>query len=655
MIILVLSFFLSTNVFSQNFFEDTEALTNFIGRNELDRYMSHKNKDGINGRYFLNFRPSLSLDPATSCLTQDKKDNRYELILVSSFNNQSSSIDEEATQRAQFSTNELEMLKKYYAKNFNEASLNKDSILTLVTDIWKSDRISTPSKDFDPNSILGKELVIEGILQTAAKSNLNEKDLSRSIAETISGIYKTDEEKYQALSKLSSRLYRNYNDPRNPGSNTSDLNPDNKELPSGDISLNDMMKAAADFDPSRGGVCNDISESIIMIGENLFPNKDVLAINSGTHFGVVVSGGKEHRIIDGMNSYSMKNKLTLDPTLSSTNLRLSKVVDGKLKEIAVVDTEMGQVVEKAFSTGKNLLKTDTDVSTLMAHLKKEHMTVTAGSAQLSDSRVLIVVAKYEKNNDRWRSYFGGGLSSQIFSANMDTKYQFHLRSGIERNIIHYAAPRSSLNLASGVRFNGMYALGQPRTPSGSVSRLEMSGSLDQYTRLDYHLGKKDLTGFQLRSYVEVENTLGPSNWGEMTGQLSTVESKDLLPVLENMSFHLNQVNADVSVENKINKDLGYYANVHYQGSNIGQSVNVTSGITVIAPNEAEILIFTGYLNSDLKGFETQNSLLGNPSGIQAGVQYKAKNGIQTGASVRGIAGKESVEATIRVPLNGKKK
>jgi hypothetical protein len=183
----------------------------------------------------------------------------------------------------------------------------------------------------------------------------------------------------------------------------------------------------------------------------------------------------------------------------------------------------------------------------------------------------------------------------------------------------------------------------------------MSGALDQYNRLDFNYGNKDLTGFQLRSSVEVEHTLGPSNWGELTGRLSSVESSDTLPVLRNMSFHLNQINADVSAENKINQNVGYYANVHWQGSNIGQSLNLTSGITIEAPNDAEILIFTGYLNSDIKGFETQNSLLGNPSGIQAGVQYKTKDGIQTGATVRGIAGKESVEATIKVPLNRKRK
>jgi hypothetical protein len=655
MLFFILVSLLSIHAFSQNFFEDTEAITHFMGRNELDRYMSGDRKDGINGSYLLSFKPQFNLDLASSCLKEKQKESRYELILVSSFNNQPTTMTKMATQLNYFSKSELKWMYQYFSKNFIQATLNKDSVSQLAVDIWKSGYLATPSKEFNPNSYLGKDLITEGILYTASKSNLNEKDLARSIADTIAGIYTTDEEKYQALSKLSARLYLNYNNPRNPGSNNSTLNPDNKDLPPGDLSLNQMFSAASNFDPMGGGVCNDISESIIMIGQELFPNKDVLAVNSGTHFGVVLSSGKENRVIDGWYSYKMNHKLILDPTLSSTNLRLSNVTDGKLKEIAVVDTEMGQVVEKAFSTGKNLLKTDADISSLMAHLKKDHMTITAGSASLSDSKVLIVVAKYENISDKWRTYAGSGLSSQMFENQIETKYQFHLKAGAERNIVHFISPRSSLNVSTGFRLSGMYALGQPKAPNGSVSRIEMSGALDQYNRLDFNYGNQDRTGFQLRSSVEVEHTLGPTSWGELTGRLSSVESSDTIPVLKNMSFHLNQVNADVSAENKINQDVGYYANVHYQGSNIGQSLNLIAGITVQAPNDAEILIFTGYLNSDIKGFETQNSLLANPSGIQAGIQYKTKSGIQTSAKVRGIAGKESVEATIKVPLNRKRK
>jgi hypothetical protein len=655
MLFLIMSWLISTEVLSQNFFEDSESIANFVARNELDKYMLGDKKSGINGSYLLNFQPRYKLDLASTCISEKQKDSRYELILISSFNTQLSSMKTAAGQSTYFSENTLKDMHLNFSKNFLRTSLNKDSITQLASEIWNAGSLPIPSKKFDKNSTLGKDLITEGILYTASKSSLNEKDLARSIAETIAGIYTTDEERYQALSKLSSRLYLNYNDPRNPGSNNSILNPDNSVLPSGDLSLNQMFKAAANFDPMNGGVCNDISESIALIGEKLFPDKDVLAVNSGTHFGVVLSSGKEHRVIDGWHSYKMNNKLTLDPKLSSTNLRLSKVSEGKLKEIAVVDTEMGQVVEKAFSTNRNLLKTDADITSLMAHLKKEHMTITSGTASLSDSKVIIVVAKYENISDKWRTYAGTGLSSQMFDNQIETKYQVHLKSGVERSLVHFIGPRSSLNISSGLRLSGMYAIGQPKASGGSVSRIEMSGSSDQYNSLNFNYGKKDLTGFQLRSSVEVENTLGPTNWGELTGQLSSVEKKDTIPVLKNISFHLNQVNADVTVENKIEENVGYLANLHYQGSNIGQSFSITAGLTVHAPNDAKILIFTGYLNSDIEGFETQNSLLGNPSGIQAGVQFKIKNGIQTGATVRGIAGQESVEATIKLPINRKRK
>ena len=163
-------------------------------------------------------------------------------------------------------------------------------------------------------------------------------------------------------------MYRNYNSARNPGYNNSTHNPNQVPLPAGDLSLNEMLSAASSFNEFGGGVCNDISEVVAMVGQELFPDHDVLAVNSGSHFGVVVTDGKEHRIIDGGTQLAMTNQLMLTPEMSPSNLRISKVVDGRMKEIAVVDTQMGQVVEAAFQTGKNLLKTDADISSLMAPL-----------------------------------------------------------------------------------------------------------------------------------------------------------------------------------------------------------------------------------------------------------------------------------------------
>ena len=212
MLILFLTSFISFQVLSQNFFEDTEAISNFMGRNELDRYMSSDRKEGINGSYLLSFKPKFKLDLASTCLTEKQKDSRYELILVSSFNTQPSSMTKMATVSNYFSVYGLKSMYNDYSKNFVQASLNKDSVLKLAVEIWNSGKLPTPSKDFDPNSIFGKDLITEGILHTASKSNLSEKDLARTIADTIAGIYTKDEEKYQALSKLSARLYLNYNE-----------------------------------------------------------------------------------------------------------------------------------------------------------------------------------------------------------------------------------------------------------------------------------------------------------------------------------------------------------------------------------------------------------------------------------------------------------
>jgi hypothetical protein len=135
--------------------------------------------------------------------------------------------------------------------------------------------------------------------------------------------------------------------------------------------------------------------------------------------------------------------------------------------------------------------------------------------------------------------------------------------------------------------------------------------------------------------------------------MSYIEVKDVPTVLKNMNFHLNQVNADVSAEKKISSGTKAFVNTHYQGSNIGQSVSILAGLNIKAPQGAQILVFTGYSNNDLKGYQTQHSLIASPSGPQFGAKYVTKKGVEFSGAVRGVAGKPSVGIKLKVPLGGK--
>lgn len=642
-------------LWSQTFSQDISALNTRLGQDQLDAYLKAPTKAGVPGPFFNSLVPNPTLNPETVCNEDEEtKKSHYEVVLVAEGNYQYSSTEILPGQRAQFHTNDLKYLMTNIPAKETSKGLSKDSITERATDLWKSGWFTTPTVEFDPKSAMGQELFIESLVHAAAQSDKNEADLSREIASVIGQTYKTDEEKYKLLSAFSLRLYRNYNTSRNPGYDNPKNNPFDADLPAGDISLNQMMKAASEFNVFQGGVCNDISESVIQVGQHLFPDKDVLAVNSGTHFGVLIADGKNTHIIDGGDEMNLTNNLKLDPKMSPTNLRISKMENGALREIAVVDTEMGQMVEGAFQTGKHLLKTDADISSIYAHLKKNNFGVTVGTGKLSDSNVVIVVAKYENIGDKWKTHIGIGGSAQTYNGDeMKTKYQVHFKAGVERSLFRYINDNTAMNFSTGARMNFMYLL-NPQNEGGGVQRIDMSAGLDWYNRFDLAYGNSNPNGVKVKSYVEIEHTVGPTNWGNTTGSMSYMEPKDTGTMFKNMTFHLNQINADVLAEKKVGTNTTGFVQAHYQGSNIGQSVSVLGGLNINAPNGAQILVFTGYTKADIGGYKTQHSLLSQQTGPQIGAKYTTKSGIEFGAGARSVAGKPAVQATIKIPL-GKKK
>jgi hypothetical protein len=642
-------------LWSQTFVQDISALNTKVGQDQLDAYLKAPTKAGVPGPFFNSLVPHPTLNAETLCTEEDeKKKSQYEVVLIAEGNAQFTSTEILPGQKAQLHTNDLKWLMNAIPENESSKGLALDPVTQRATDIWNSGWITTPSTAYDPKSPLGQELFVESLVRAAAKSDKNENDLARELASVIGQTYKTDQEKYSVLAAFSLRLYRNYNTARNPGYDNPKNNPFDAELPAGDINLNGMLKAAADFNVFQGGVCNDITESVIQVGEHLFPGKDVLAVNSGTHFGVLIADGKTTHIIDGGDEMVLTNNLKLDPKMSPTNLRISKMENGALREIAVVDTEMGQLVEGAFQTGKHLLKTDADISSIYAHLKKNNFGVTVGTGKLSDSNVVIVVAKYETVSDKWKTNIGIGGTAQTFNGDeMKTKYQVHFRAGVERSLFRYINDNTALNFSTGARANFMYLL-NPQNEGGGAQKVDMSAGLDWYNRFDLAYGNSNPNGVKLKTYVEVEHTVGPSNWGNTTGAMSYMQPKDTGTMFKNMTFHLNQVNADVMAEKKVGTNTTGFVQTHYQGSNIGQSVSVLGGLNINAPNGAQILVFTGYTKADIGGFKTQNSLLSQQTGPQIGAKYTTKTGIEFGAGARSVAGKPAVQATIKIPL-GKKK
>lgn len=497
---------------------------------------------------------------------------------------------------------------------------------------------------------------VNSMLSYAANSNLSQTQLAGALATMIKSKYASREERFNVLSSIAGRFNENYNFARNPGANNDTSNPNKVPLPTASLTLQQISKAALNSDPFNGGVCNDIVAAVAMIAEQIFPEDDVLAINSGSHLGLLISDGKTNRVINYDKQLSMQNRLSLDEKYSATNMRIAKMDNGHLKQIAIVDTQTGQLMEQAFRTGKPLLKTNTDINSIISIFKiliegsenKHEVSLGAGGADLKQSKMYVVVAKYEYNSNRWRNYVGVGGSQMSSNTSPEELYKLHVRTGSELTLIRYATPKLSLDIASGVQTEFQYGA-NPKTDISSF--IDVAGNLDVVNRL--RLAYRPTTNLKLATQMETRHTFGPASWGDAVGAWANGTGSGIVGTLSNMHFHLNQINISASAEYKISKNIKALAEVKYQGSNIGQSLGIMTGVNITAPEGVEILIFTGHNTTKIPGFDTKHSLLVGPNGLAIGAGIQTPSGISVTGAVRNISSDfpPTVEGMITIPFS----
>jgi hypothetical protein len=577
----VLGIFSYDLIFASDFVQDVSKIQTKIAENAFETSSSGE----VAGEFIQSLIPYEKVDTTQTCVEEEPRSSTYEVVFVADVNSQSSS------------------------------SL------------------------YLPSITYGDKFFAQDLLKFAAKSSLSENQLVHAMAKKINDYYETDDEKFSILAAFADSLYQNYNESRNPGSNNSINNPNNNPLPKGDMTLGEISKAAYEKNEFSGGVCNDISEAIALIGEKLFPDKDVLILNAGTHLGVLVSDGKKNRIIDGIGQIQLENTLKLNDRITSTNMRIGKMDNGKLKQIAVVDSETGLMMEKAFQTGRPLLRTSADVNAVLGHFgysihgknTTHEMSGGLGVGDLTDGKMLVAIAKYENTSANWQNYIGLG-GSIVDRSFLDPLYQIHLRAGTERTLIRYAHPQSFFKLSTGLQLEGMYGF----KPSKNLpSPLDATVGIDFVTRAEaWHTPKESL---KIDGAIEGRVVPGLTDWGSSTGAFSQGAASGMLGTVGNMNLQLNQIFATLGLETNLGDGVSLVTRSNYQGSHIGQALDASVGFDIKAKNGVQILLFTGYGTSKLPGFSTKESLLVGNNGAIIGAGLGAKSGFTLTSTLRDIS------------------
>jgi hypothetical protein len=626
-------------------------------QNELDSYLNKPHLDGLQGDLFVPFiKPRqdycpIPVDFFGPNLFAPKKKTHYEVLFIGQFNNfdkfsqvqkpfsPSSSDDSQI----KFFFSPVTMTDNYDFKHLvsyaNRVRQDEDASLAdinLKTDAGKSDFLEA----------MVHVIPILGVKMTG-------KELAQKSAAIIGEAYPDEEARYSFLASLAQRLNQNYNEARNPTFNNSTFNPNHVKMYPGNITGVDIFKGAADFNLLEGGVCNDISQVIVDIGQYLFKDKDVLTINTGTHFGVIISDGKKTRLIDGGSQNIQQNGLELIKDSTVTNIRIGKVIDGKLQEIAVLDSETGEVVEKTFQTGKKLLKSSPDINIAIEQFKKikelansrRETSINVSESKLSNSKVYMVVAKYETmTNDGTSNDIGIGSSFHRFNESDKNDYALHLKMGHDQNLIHYVSPSVQVNVNSGVHAGLMISGKTLKFKQSGNTSFDAAYDLNWVNKADAHYQAPE--GLNISGEVLVDHAYGYKSAGDMTGAL---DNGNFGHFMSSMRFHLNQVDANVSVGKK-----QMSGNVQYQGSPVGQSLGGQFNFQVLNQKGAQILYFVGYKNSNIAGYKTQHSFLDKTQdGVRIGGSWKSKN-VELGTSI--IRNQKTyISPSIRINLNSSKK
>ncbi len=538
--------------------------------------------------------------------------------------------------------------------------LHLGSIEKFMIDITNENISYSPNyiSAIDFNSTVHKTLFLETIMKMGYTNTFEPGQLAIQVSQLIENVYDNDESRYDFLSLMSERLYANYNNARNPFRNNDETNPNNIALPETNMTLADLFKAAFEKNKFGGGVCNDIAQAIAEVGQPLFPDLDVLVISGGTHIGTIFTDGETTRLIDGGQQMITKNMITLHENVTNaSNIRVMKVVDSKLREIAIIDTEQGQLVSSALDLNRATIATNWPMQKIIGQIKnvintnerKKETMMSLATANLSRSSMVVLAGKLDFTKKNNHVYMGAAIGIQSPKEDQkvhSSKGSIHIALGYEKKFVLYAHPSLKIDYTPGVHAQGNFGT--------SMHIYDSAGTLDLQNSIQVKYQPKSDDTLNVDSKVTLVNSIGPKSYGDTTGQLSKFKIGELPKILLGMRFHVNQLVLDTKVEKKINSNLSAQGTIFYQGTNVGQNLESSAGVTIQTDNDKhKFYVYVGYDNSELKGYMTQHNIIAGYTGGKVGANYQNKKGSQFEFSVRelGLGNKNpNFTGTLKIPF-----
>lgn len=259
--------------------------------------------------------------------------------------------------------------------------------------------------------------------------------------------------------------------------------------------------------------------------------------------------------------------------------------------------------------------------------KKVRYEVLAITEDVPKEETTVVVAKYEIQEEE-HVLIKEVKKMMESQASKPGRIEKSFSQDAGTNIIHYVNPTTEVKLNSEIRGENSLSVELPK--SDKPTQLDSSIKLDVVNRLDI---KQVVT-----SDTEIKGSL----------QATYTTGTKSIKALDDTSFYLDKVEAKARIDQKLTGRTKSYTEVGITGNDFEKEVRVAAGLDITVPNNAEILVFTGYRSTQR---ELNRSLAGKAEEAEIGVQYKTKKGVKFFGRVRdGSETSPTYETGIEIPL-----
>jgi hypothetical protein len=509
-----------------------------------------------------------------------------------------------------------------------------------------------PLEKIDPNQTAIRESMnsfyVEGMLQNiAAKLSqisrnavpYSDEALAKMMADMINSYSPNEADRVALLTTLNDRLYASHKEAGKLAE---------KKLKD-PITVSHLLFNASSWNSVPGESYEDIAQTVATVAEKVFPERDVLVINNGSHSGVLLNDQNNNRtVINWDQTIQKNNNSTPDGSERVGNTRIAKMKDGRLAEIAVLDTETGAVMKTLFSSTTPILQSGFDPSVIYMEFKKETETdqkmltlrAKVAGVETSKTKMLVFVGEQTKKTSKTQIDMGYAAGLQQVKDSRDLNLVFAVHQGVQQNLIRYVHPKVTLKMSTGVQLDALATKnliakdGAGQTTEG----LPVSANLQFVQKVEFETRSKNPKAAQFNGNAQLVHSIGSDDWGSSQGTLTAPGSTGILKPLKYTSLHLNQVYVNGNMKLPLSKTLTSKTNVQYQGTNVGQKIDVSTGIEVQSSGGMKIYAFVGYVDASMHGYQTQTSLLTANNGAKTGLTLQTKKGATFSGQVQGIGG-----------------